>query len=241
MRKGDRYTILFALAVCVACSLLLSVTSAALRKRQDEQVELDRRRNVLKALGVPLVNERGEKLSAAEVQRFFNTHIEGVVIDPATGDVVPGLRADDLTKEQVEKKERLPLYTWIENGEVVKYAFPVSGKGLWSTIYGYMALEKDLATIAGVTFYRHGETPGLGGEISTDWFQEQFKGKKVFESGRLLRFEVVKGRARDRYPNGNDRAVDGISGASLTGKGINQFLNADLERYEKYFAKIRKG
>lgn len=241
MRKSESYTFLFAAGICVACSLLLAVTSAGLRTRQEMMAEFDRRINVLKALGVATTTDEGHKLSPEDVSRLFELHIRDVVIDPETGDVIPNLRASDLSREDVEKKRKLPLYMWVENDRVLKYAFPVSGKGLWSTIYGYLALESDLSTIAGVTFYRHGETPGLGGEIERDWFQNQFRGKRVFADGRLLRFEVVKGRVSDRYPEGNDHAVDGISGASMTGQGLTQFINADMNLYEKYFSKIRKG
>lgn len=241
MRKSETYTFFFAAAVCIACSLLLAVTSAGLRARQEMMAELDRQINVLKAFGVSTTDAQGRKISADEVRRLFAEHIRDLVIDPETGEVVPDLRAAHLSREDIEKKRKLPLYLWVENDHVVKYAFPVSGKGLWSTIYGYLALESDLSTIAGITFYRHGETPGLGGEIEQDWFQNQFRSKRIFADGRLVRFEVVKGRVADRYPQGNDHAVDGISGASMTGQGLTQFLNEDLQRYEKYFSKIRKG
>ena len=91
----------------------------------------------------------------------------------------------------------------------------------------------------GITFYKHGETPGLGGEIATDWFQEQFTNKVVWADGELHEFEVVKGAVEGLYPEGNDHAVDGISGATITGKGVATFMNDDLERYEAYFKKIR--
>lgn len=241
MRKGEAYTFAFAAIVCAVCSFLLAVASAGLRAQQEKMVELDRQMNVLKAFGVSTTTPDGRKMSADEVQEIFREHIRDIVLNAETGEVIPDLRVANVSRDDLEKKRRLPLYQWIENGEVTKYAFPISGKGLWSTIYGYLALERDLSTVAGVTFYRHGETPGLGGEIERDWFQNQFRGKKVYADGRLLPFEVVKGRVSDRYPQGNDHAVDGISGASMTGQGLTQFIRADLERYEKYFSRIRKG
>ena len=241
MRKGDTYTILFATAVCVACSIALSATSSLLKARQDREVELDRRMNVLKALGVQLADAQGKRISGDEVEKIFADHITEVVLDAATGKVLPGVTSSQITPDELAHKLKLPLYIWKDGGEISKYAFPVSGKGLWSTIYGYLALDRDLSTVIGITFYRHGETPGLGGEISTDKFQAEFKGKKVFENGKLLRLEVVKGKVADKYPDGNDHAVDGISGATLTGKGLNHFINQDLENYDKYFTGIRKG
>lgn len=241
MRKGDSYTMLFAAAVCVACSLTLSVASSILRDRQEALAELDRRLNILQAFGAPTRDADGRKLGLAEVNRIFDERIRGLVLDGETGFVVPDLEPGDLSREDVDTRRRLPLYEWREGDETTKVAFPVSGKGLWSTIHGYVALDRDLNTIVGVTFYRHGETPGLGGEISADWFQDQFRGKRILDDGALRPVEILKGRVSDRYPAGNDHAVDGISGATLTGRGINRFLARDLELYERHFARIREG
>ncbi len=221
MQRSDRYTLLYAAAVCVACSAVLSATSFALKKQQDLQVELDRKANILKAFGA--------RAAGADIQRLFDEHVREIALDRETG------------QPAADAADGMPLYLWEEGGRTTKYAFPVSGKGLWSTIHGYLALEEDLVTIAGATFYRHGETPGLGGEISSDAFQQQFRGKRIFKEGALQRLEIAKGPASNKYPGGSDHAVDGISGATLTGNGLNRFLNEDLERYERYFRTIRKG
>ena len=241
MRKGDTYTIVFAAAVCIACSVALSATSSLLKARQDREVELDRKINVLKAFGAQLADEQGVRISGDAVEKIFAEHITEIVLDAASGEILPGVGSSQVPADELARKVKLPLYVWKDDGEITRYAFPISGKGLWSTIYGYLALDRDLSTVIGITFYRHGETPGLGAEISTDAFQSQFKGKKVFADGSLRRLEVVKGKVADRYPNGNDHAVDGISGASLTGKGINHFINQDLENYDRYFRGIRKS
>ncbi|HBA84356.1 MAG TPA: NADH:ubiquinone reductase (Na(+)-transporting) subunit C [Verrucomicrobia bacterium] len=234
MQKGNTYTLVFTAIICVACSILLASSAVLLKEKQDTQSELDRKRNVLKAFDIATVDEQGNKLGEEEINRYFTEHISEVFIDPKTGQLI-----EDAQNQEAD--DRLPLYVWKDSDEVSKYAFPVSGKGLWSTIYGYMALDKDAQTIVGLTFYRDGETPGLGGEVGKDWFQDQFKDKKVFKDGSLQRLEVVKGKVTDKYPAGNDHAVDGISGATLTGDGLNHFLNADLEKYEKYFKGIRRG
>ncbi len=232
MQKGNTYTLVFAAVICVVCSILLASASALLRDRQTAMAELDRKTNVLKAFGVATRTPEGQKISEKDVNQTFTDHITEIFLDAATGQPVTG--GDN-------REGQLPLYLWKDGDAITKYAFPVSGKGLWSTIYGYLALGKDLQTIIGITFYRHGETPGLGGEIEKDWFQDQFKGKRIFEDQHLLRLEVVKGKVADKYPQGNDHAVDGISGATLTGNGLNHFLNEDLEKYEQYFKSIRKG
>lgn len=241
MQKDDRYVLRYAAVVCIVCGVLLASASVGLRAKQEESARIDRNFHILKAFGYPVTDSKGRRISADVVKRVFESHIRPMVLDAETGNPIPGLTIESLKPAEIDAKKRLPLYVWVEEGQPIKYAFPISGKGLWSTIYGYLALDRDLATIVGITFYRHGETPGLGGEIEQDWFQQQFRGKRVFRDGHLLPFEVVKGRVSDRYPGGNDHAVDGISGATMTGKGLTQFLNEDLKRYEKYFSKIRRS
>lgn len=229
--KGDSFVVIYAAVVCLICSLLLSGAASALKAPQDYNVEIDRKANVLKAFGVNIIGDNGKRIKGPEIEKYFTDHIAELTIDGESGQEVAAGAA---------VKMPLPLYVWKEDGAIKKYAFPVSGKGLWSTIYGYLSLDSDLSTIIGITFYRHGETPGLGGEVEANWFQDNFKGKKVFEDGHRLKFEVVKGKVSDKYPDGNDHAVDGISGATLTGNGLNRFLNADLDKYETYF-KLHRG
>lgn len=237
--KGDGFVIGFATVICLVCSLLLSATASTLKTRQDFNVELDRKMNVLKAFGVD-VRPGGQPLPVEEVERYFTENISEVILDGTSGQPIEGLVGSEVDAKELAERKKLPLYVWRENGNVLKYAFPISGKGLWSTIYGYLALEQDLATIKGVTFYRHGETPGLGGECEKQWFQDNFKGKQTFANGQRVRFEVVKGKVADRFPQGNAHAVDGISGATITGNGITKFVNRDLDLYEAYF-KLQRG
>ena len=236
--KGDGFVIGFATVICVVCSLLLSATASTLKSRQDYNVELDRKMNVLKAFGVDIKPD-GQALPAAAVEDYFKNNISELVLDGATGQPVEGLTSCQVEAMDLADRKKLPLFVWKENGEVLKYAFPISGKGLWSTIYGYLALEKDLSTVKGVTFFRHGETPGLGGECEKQWFQDNFKGKQLIVDGKP-QFEVVKGKVADRFPQGNNHAVDGISGATITGNGITKFVRRDLELYEKYFS-LQRG
>lgn len=239
MRKEDLKVIVFATVVCVICSLVLSATATMLKERQDVAVELDRQMNVLKAFGVPLVDEAGIKIAKDVVDRYFNDHISQIYIEKSTGNVIeepdPNLLKVEAKERTHEGRSLLPLYVWKDNGTPTKYAFPTSGMGLWSIVHGYIALDRDLSTIIGVTFYKHGETPGLGGEVSTAWFQDQFAGKKIFTEGSLLQLNVVKGSA----PDNSNHQVDGISGATMTGNGLNIFMNRDIAYYETYFSRIR--
>jgi len=203
-------TLIFAAGVCLSVSLLLSVTAAGLRERQESNERFDVKRNIVKAFGIDISDKK-----AWSREKIEETYGKYVAESQADG---------------------LPVYTWTAEGDdkPSKFAIPISGKGLWSMLYGYIALESDLETIAGITFFKHGETPGLGAEIEKKWFQDQFTGKKLYASGRALDFVVAKPGAAK-----GDHAVDGISGATLTGKGVEALLRKDAAAYADYFNQIK--
>ncbi|MCB9399249.1 MAG: NADH:ubiquinone reductase (Na(+)-transporting) subunit C [Acidobacteria bacterium] len=134
------------------------------------------------------------------------------------------------------------VHIWQPNGTPEAYVIPIEGYGLWDIIKGYMALEPDLNTVKGITFFEHKETPGLGARIEEDWFKQQFIGKKILDDqGHLTSITVVRGKVAEQIQG--DEAVhyvDGISGATLTGKGVNQFLRENLASYEPFFKTLRK-
>ena len=109
--------------------------------------------------------------------------------------------------------------------------------------YGYFAMKGDGKTVKGITFYAHGETPGLGAECDAPWFQANFVGKKIVtDSGQLTSIGVVKGKVKDIISVGKrDHYVDGISGATVTAKGIERFLKSDLLKYEPFSKRLRRG
>ncbi len=135
------------------------------------------------------------------------------------------------------------LYVYAKGGSPQAYIVPIQGLGLWDKMYGYVALEKDLKTVRGVTFYEHKETPGLGGEVDKAWFKDQFKGKTIFNrGGEFVSITIAKGKAADRGIKGDEMShyVDGISGASLTGKGVNEFMKTDLQKFVPMFKKLQQ-
>ena len=157
----------------------------------------------------------------------------------ANGDKVKGVDpfSIDLAVEMKKpiKERHLPLFKAQKDGKNY-YIFPVYGKGLWGPIWGYVALEDDLNTIYGVTFDHKGETPGLGAEITKDWFQNQFKGKKIFDKkGNFVSVQVVKGGA----PANDPYAVDAISGATITSRGVQAMLKNSLSSYINFIQKVR--
>ena len=208
--REDTRTLIFAAGVCVVVSLLLAGTAKSLEPLQTANEEFDVKRNIVKAFGVDISNKK--EWPRTKIEETFEKHV----------------------KE--EKAGELPIFTWTDEGadKASKYAFPISGKGLWSMLYGYLALDADLETIAGVSFYKHGETPGLGAEIEKDWFLSQFPGKKLYADGKPTEFLVVK----PGTPL-TDSSVDGISGATLTGNGVQALIQKDAAAYADYFNSIK--
>lgn len=241
-KKSDSYILVYAGAICLASSVLLAAASAGLRQRQARMAELDRKFNVLKAFQVELADDAGLRIADAEIERLYADHVRETVVDPVTGEVIRDATPADIPPADLEAGKALQLFHWVENGESTKYAFPVSGKGLWSTIYGYLAVDRTLSEIIGITFYRHGETPGLGGEIEQPWFQDQFRGRRLYADDDPLPVVVAKGKAKPEAAADAKRVVvDGISGATLTGNGVTEFLTDAARRYAAHFKLLRQG
>lgn len=233
--RSNSYTLMFTATVTIILGIMLSAAATSLKDRQQMNVELDIRKNILSSLNI--FNPATDELTADEIAELFADRIKSYVID-GQGEVVAGMVPD-----QIDPKaglDRFPVYEKTENGTTAGYSLPVAGKGLWSTCYGYLALEKDCNTVMGITFYQHGETPGLGGEIEKEWFTSNYIGKRIFdEAGKLVSIQVVKGTVN---PNSKDayHQVDGISGATLTGKGLNIFIKEDLNNYLPFFKKAHQ-
>ena len=238
MRSGP-YTVVFVSTIAIVCSLLLSTAATLLRDRQDQNEALSKKQNILKALGIQ------EKMDGPAVDMFFADHVELFAID-LEGNIDAGVDAAQLDMEVEDKKteassRRYPLYRCTIENEVT-YCVPIIGRGLWSKLYGYLSLESDLNTVKGITFYKHGETPGLGAEIEKSWFQDNFLGKKINDqTGTFISIEVVKGKATDAYAGNEEKlshAVDGISGATITSRGVTKMLHEDLTKYVPYFKQL---
>ncbi|MCB1308841.1 MAG: NADH:ubiquinone reductase (Na(+)-transporting) subunit C [Leptospiraceae bacterium] len=135
------------------------------------------------------------------------------------------------------------MFLYKPEGTVESYIVPVEGYGLWNMIYGYIALKPDLATVDDIVFYKHQETPGLGGEISQDWFTDQFHNKRILDDkGNFVSVGVSKVKVSDRFadePEQQSHFVDGISGGTITGNQVTDFLKDDLGTYNSYFETIR--
>ena len=223
-------------------SLLLALTSTQLKDLQEFNIELDKKKNILKCIGRDL-----SLMKADEIIEEYKNNISNIILK-LNGDIVDNIASENL--ESVPNKSTGEVKYFLNNIEYLPaykssnpeaFIIPISGKGLWSTLFGYFALEMDLNTVIGITFYKHGETPGLGGEVEKKWFQNNFVGKKIFnQTGELVSIKVVKGKVNDVYSGeALNHGVDGISGATITSRGVSYFLKRDLLKYEQYLKNNR--
>ena len=231
--RSNTYTLVFTSIVTIVLGFFLALAADGLRDLQDLNVENDMRKNILLSLGFKPGAET--PWTSEDIQKLFEENIEALVLDAS------GQRTEKDPKEIDTEKdlEFLPIYLKKIGDEVGGYAIPIAGKGLWSTLYGYFAIEPDGRTVKGITFYKHGETPGLGGEVDKAWFQQNFIGKRfVDENDQLLGIHVIKGKVQSDDQEAYHK-VDGISGATMTGKGLEYFLKDDLAKYEPFFKEVR--
>jgi Na+-transporting NADH:ubiquinone oxidoreductase subunit C len=240
---GDQAKVIgFATVICLVCSVLLAVVSTGLAPRQAQNKANDVKSKVLQVFGVSVTDDKGKiNVSPQELDAMFTERIKGLVLD-SEGTVVADRTVESLTSQEINDRDKAtglktyyPFYIYEEPGTGAKqYAIHVSGKGLWSTVKAFMALEADLSTIAGIVFYEHQETPGLGGEVEKPFFQDRFKGKKWTANGEVQTFLITKPGAAD-----SDHCVDGITAATMTCRGVESFLNADYAVYHSYFEQLR--
>lgn len=236
MQRSASYSILFAAAVCLVCAVFVSSAAVSLRDRQDRNAYLDKQQNVLIAAGLA---KDGEHLTPAEITKRF-APIQSVVIDLATGKELPDVdpQTFDPKKVVADPKTSRPaptnragiqtlptqalVYRMEENGKLKLLILPIEGKGLWSTLYGFLALDADLETIAGITFYEHKETPGLGGEVDNPKWKALWPGRRAFGDDMQPKIHVIRGKAGP--PSEDPYSVDGLSGATMTSRGVTNLV-----------------
>jgi Na+-transporting NADH:ubiquinone oxidoreductase subunit C len=219
-------SLVFSVVLCLVCGTLLAAASGGLKEIQQKNMTIDKRTNILKSVGLV---DTGKKYTGGEINRIFDKYISRLVVD-GNGNVISDAEAD-----LPEDRKELPIYLYTDDNENVEaYILPIDTRGLWGKIHGYLALKNDGATIAGFTIYQHSETPGLGGEIEQNWFQRNFVGKKIVDpQGDFVSISVAKGKVADSVPTGRrGNYVDGISGATMTGKFLSQGLRDILTSYE---------
>lgn len=223
-------SILFAIVLCVVCSILLTTATSGLQKYQQRNILLDKQINILKSIGLVKPNQN---YPVEAISKMYADYIKPLWVDPEGAIVPPADRHES----------DFPIYLYVNNDEIEGYVIPISTRGLWGKINGYLALQNDGSTISGFTVYQHSETPGLGGEIEKSWFQKNWVGKKIVDGGgEFVSVNIAKGNTKDNVPVEKQiNYVDGISGATLTGKYLTSGLKEILSQYEPVSIKFRKN
>ena len=256
--------------LCLVCSVIVSFAAVSLKPRQEQNKRLELQRNVLEIAGVI---HSGSAVSRKEIIEQF-ARIESQIVNLKDGafTTLPGVADDKIyitatdyaaatgatqtdstfTHDFIAAR----IYLLRQQEKIYRIILPIQGQGLWSTLYGFMAVEGDGETVAGITFYEHAETPGLGGEIDNPKWQNQFKNKKIYDQQGAVALRLVKrgtqATASNVTPNvsGYDHAnvdgkylVDALSGASLTTNGVNKLLSSWLgeEGFAPFLRRIQRG
>lgn len=241
-----------AFVLCLVCSVLVSVAAVGLSERQERNKLLEKRKNILQAAGlyqpaVPVEQQFGKiqpRVVDLQTGKFSDQ------FDPVTFDSRAAVRDPQLSvrippaQDLADIKARsryMDVYLVFDAGQFQQLILPVYGKGLWSTMYGFIALDKDLSTVNGFAFYEHGETPGLGGEVDNPKWKQQWPGKKIYDPAGRLRIEVLKGSVDPRSPNAKYQ-IDGLAGATLTARGVSHLLQYWLgdNGYKTFFAQLQQ-
>lgn len=245
-------TLLVALALCVVCSLIVSTAAVSLKPAQEHNKTLDRKRNILAAAGLLKEGEPVAKQFEQVTTRVIDLRTGKYTddVDPASYEQKAAAKEASMS-EKLSKKEdiagigRLEHYSLVylveKDGKLDKVILPVRGYGLWSTLYGFLALESDANTIAGLGFYEHGETPGLGGEVDNPRWKALWPGKQVYKDGEAA-IHLIKGSV-DPQSADAEYKVDGLAGASLTSKGVTHLMQFWLGEmgFKPFLKNLRAG
>ena len=260
-------TIAIAVALCLVCSVLVSFGAVALKPLQVYNKNLDMKKNILDVAGLL---EDGKDVDTA-----FAEKIEAKVVNLETGDYVENINADEYDQRKAAKdpaqnvaipkdkdvahirqKAKLAKVFLVKEGETIKsIILPVSGYGLWSTLYGFLSLEPDGQTVQSINFYDQAETPGLGGEVVNPKWRALWKGKKVYaesdqpamDKGSIEEADIgepalalIKGTVDNDKP-GSQYQVDGLAGATLTSTGVTNLVRywMSKEGFSRYLSKVR--
>ncbi|WP_324683551.1 Na(+)-translocating NADH-quinone reductase subunit C [Bibersteinia trehalosi] len=244
-------TITVVVLLSLICSLIVAGAAVLLKPTQEEQKVLDKQKNILSVAGL-LKSDK-----ASDIKETYAKNIEAKIVDLTTGDYVEGVTnfdakaaakdpaqsvsiapADDKAGLRTRAKYAEVYLVKNAQGEVNQIVLPMYGTGLWSVMYGFVSVEPDGNTIKGITFYDHGETPGLGGEIENPRWQANFVGKKLQNEQGESAITIGKGASADK-----DHGIDGLSGATLTSNGVDGTFKYWFGKnaFGPYLTKLKAG
>ncbi len=245
-------TIAVALAVCFVCAILVSFSAVALRPLQQHNKALDMKKNILDVAG--LMNED------TDIDEAFKELVEPKVVDLATGDYVADIDVESYDQRKaakdpatsidipsgkdiasIRRKAKFAKVYIVKNKQKIQsIVLPVHGYGLWSTLYGFLAIEPDGQTVQSINFYDQAETPGLGGEVVNPKWRELWRGKKIYSKDGAPILGLIKGNVDTSKPDAVYK-VDGLAGATLTSVGVTNLIKYWLgnDGFAKYLDRVK--
>lgn len=237
-KNSSGFTFLFSSIMVIVVAVLLASAAIVLSPYQAKNIRLEKMQNILNSIAVKAEPKEAEELYKAYMKEELVLNSKGVPVTEKVSAFDIDLKKE-LDKARLGKPDEqlFPLFVFDKDGARY-YIIPVRGKGLWGPIWGYIALEADLNTIYGASFGHKGETPGLGAEIETAEFQQQFKGKKIFDdAGNFVSVHLIKGGAAPNDLHG----VDAVSGGTITSTGVSEMLQRTISTYLPYFKTLDKS
>lgn len=233
-KDGNGYTFAFSIILVIVVGVVLSSLSLGLKDRKDANVAVKKKMNILSALGVESTRKDGSEKYDQYITNSFVISYNGVLQE----DLPEEKQAFNLDiqkqfrNKNIQESDRLyPIFEAEKDGETL-YVLPVVGKGLWGPVWGFVALADDYETIVGTSFDHQGETPGLGAEISQSFFEDRYIGEKIASNGTFTPIMVVQNGT-----GSETQKVDGITGGTITSKGVEKMVNETMKVYYKYFSK----
>lgn len=231
-KQSNVYTIIYIVVLVILVGAALAFTAMALSDKQKANADADKMKQILAS--VRIVPQEGQ------IQTDFSKYITEQFVVNEAGEVIGkdafSVNVANESKISDAAKRQLPVYKCTLQDGSVKYILPMYGAGLWGPIWGYVSVDADGSTVYGAYFAHQGETPGLGAEIEKPAFSDQFQGKNLFKNDRFMPIEVVKAGQK---PIGDEDYVDGISGGTITSKGVGAMLANCIAPYEAYLTTIR--
>lgn len=230
---SNRYILIYSAVMVIIVAVALTFVAVLLKPAQLNNIRVEKMQNILKSVHIESTPKNAEELYKKYIKESFVLSTKGKLINNIKAFDV------DLYIEMKKKNEErnLPVFVCTKDDNSRYFIIPVRGKGLWGPIWGYVSLKDDLNTIEGTMFDHKGETPGLGAEINTPNFQDQFIGKTIFdEKENFVSVNVIKGGAKPDDKHG----VDAISGGTITSKGLEDMMRDGMNSYVSYFKEQMK-
>ncbi len=240
MNKSNTYIFIYSTVMVVLVAALLALAATVLKPFQLKNLEIAKKLEILhsvdKGWDAGKVDDKN-KYVESEYAKYIT---ESFALNPAN-DTITDRDAFEIEAEAEMKKDSTerayPVFVCTKDDGSKHYIFPVLGKGLWGPIWGYVALVDDMNTISGVFFDHEAETPGLGAEINTLWFQKPFVDKKIFDdAGNFISVKILKNN-ETKIP---DHSVDAISGGTITSKGLETTISESMKSYLPFLKKNKK-